>query len=332
MENNKVISVQNLDVTFRARQSFFKEYIKREQKLVRAVDNVSFDIGPGEILSLVGESGSGKTTTGRAILQLAPTTKGHILFDGAPILSKDKAYMKRFRQDAQMIFQDPYQSLNPRFNVFDIVTEPLLFTHQKLSIAEKEQLALQALEFAGLRPADEYLFRYPHELSGGQRQRVSIAACFVMSPKLIIADEPVSMLDASVRADILKLFVSMKEQKNTSFLFITHDLSLAWLISDRIAIMYLGKIMEIGHADIISGGCVHPYARALTSVMAMVGEERRQERIVLQGETPSPVNLPKGCRFHPRCPIATDACRQIEPGYTEVEPGHFVCCHHPGEL
>jgi len=331
-ERDLVVSAKNLEVVFHGRQSFFKEYFKHEQKIVRAVDNISLDIGRGEIVSLVGESGSGKTTTGRAILQLTPYTAKELLFDGKPIDRKDRGYMKHFRRQAQMIFQDPYQSLNPRFNVFDIVTEPLLFEPRKYSLAEKEKLAIQALEFAGLRPAAEYLYRYPHALSGGQRQRVSIATCFIMAPEFIVADEPGSMLDASVRADILKLFVGMKEQKNTAFLFITHDLALAWLISDRIAIMYLGKIMEIGSADLIAGNCMHPYSQALTSVLAMVGEERRHRRIVLEGETPSPTNMPSGCRFHPRCPIATERCRVEEPGYTEVEPGHMVCCHQPQKI
>ncbi|MDI9472359.1 MAG: ABC transporter ATP-binding protein [Bacillota bacterium] len=332
MNSTPVVSLQDLEVIFKSKQGFIDQYILRKKKLVHAVDGLSLDIYPGEIVSLVGESGSGKTTTGRAILQLTPVTSGEVLFKGSPIQPKNRRYMKDFRRQAQMIFQDPYQSLNPRFNVFEIVTEPLLFEEKSYSLAEKEVLALQALEFAGLRPAIDYLYRFPHELSGGQRQRVSIATCFIMSPDLIIADEPVSMLDASVRADILKLFVNMKEERGTAFLFITHDLSLAWLISDRVAIMYLGKVMEIGPADIISGQCQHPYSQALTSVLAMVGEERRQEKILLEGETPSPINLPSGCRFHPRCPVAAERCRKEEPEYCEVNPGHFVSCHYPGSL
>lgn len=327
-----LLKLTDLEVLFKIRQGFIREYIQRKHKIVHAVDKINLEIGRGEIVSLVGESGSGKTTTGRAILQLVETSSGEILFDGEPIQPKNRAYMKKFRERAQMIFQDPYQSLNPRFTVFDIVTEPLVLINNKASLAEKEQLAIQALEFAGLRPAADYLYRYPHELSGGQRQRVSIATCFVMSPDFVVADEPVSMLDASVRADILKLFVSMKEEKGSSFLFITHDLALAWLISNRVAIMYLGKIMECGPADIIAQGCKHPYSQALTSVLAMVGEERRMERVVLRDETPSPINLPKGCRFHPRCPVAEAKCMEIEPEYRELEPGHFIYCHYPQTL
>ncbi|MBP7279087.1 MAG: ABC transporter ATP-binding protein [Sedimentibacter sp.] len=332
-ENTKyIIEINDLEVNFKIKQGFFDEYIKRDKKIVRAVDKVSLNIGKGEIVSLVGESGSGKTSTGRALLQLTPIASGNIVFDGAEIKINDKEYMKNFRKRAQMIFQDPYQSLNPRFTVFDIVTEPLLFTNSRAGLAEKEVLALKALEFAGLKPAAEYLYRYPHELSGGQRQRVSIATCFIMSPDFIIADEPVSMLDASVRADILKLFVSMKEQQGTSFLFITHDLALAWLISNRVAIMYLGKIMESGPADLIADGCLHPYSQALTSVLTMVGEKKKTKRIVLRDETPSPVKVPKGCRFHTRCPVARPDCREVEPEYREISPGHFIYCHYPQKI
>lgn len=331
-QDTPLLEVKNLKVEFSIRQGFFKEYIKREKKIVHAVNGISFNIGRGEIVSLVGESGSGKTTTGRAILQLVQSSDGELLFNGEEIQAKNKSYMRGFRKKAQMIFQDPYQSLNPRFTVFEIVTEPLNLTDKGATLAEKEMQAIKALEFAGLRPAIDYLYRYPHELSGGQRQRVSIATCFIMAPEFIVADEPVSMLDASVRADILKLFVDMKHQKGSAFLFITHDLALAWLISDRIAIMYLGKIMELGPADLISGGCLHPYSQALTSVLGIVGEERRMERIVLKGESPSPINLPSGCRFHPRCPICQDKCRIEEPETREVEPGHFIHCHFPRKI
>ena len=332
-EAAELISVTDATVSFNIRQSFLNEYIRRRKKIIRAVDGVSFGLAHGEILSLVGESGSGKTTTGRMILRLVNASSGRVDFRGENIRHFDRHKMRDFRQKAQMIFQDPYQSLNPRLNVFDIVTEPLQFNeHRKDSILQKEEQAIKALEFAGLRPAADYLYRYPHELSGGQRQRVSIATCFIMSPELIVADEPVSMLDASVRADILKLFVRMKEQKNASILFITHDLSLAWLISDRIAIMYLGRIVEIGPADLIAGSCLHPYSQALTSVLVMVGEERRQKRIVLQNETPSPLNIPPGCRFHTRCPVVRDICRTKEPGYTQIESGHSVSCHYPEKI
>jgi oligopeptide/dipeptide ABC transporter ATP-binding protein len=326
---NNIVDLNNLKVHFQIRQSFIKEVFKREKKIVKAVDNIDLSINKGEILSLVGESGSGKTTTGRAILQLVEKTGGEIIFDGGKIESKNKVYMKSFREKAQMIFQDPYQSLNPKFMVIDIVSEPLQLMKSNVSEDEKIEKVVEALEFAGLKPGRDFLYRYPHELSGGQRQRVSIATCFIMSPDFIVADEPVSMLDASVRADILKLFVEMKEEKDTSFLFITHDLSLAWLISDRIAIMYLGKIVELGTADLIAGACRHPYSQALTSVLAVVGEKRKRKRIVLEGETPSPMNIPSGCRFHTRCPIARDKCKIEEPELRELKDGHYVACHYP---
>jgi len=326
---NNIVDLKDLKVHFQIRQSFIKEVIKREKKIVKAVDDIDLSIKKGEILSLVGESGSGKTTTGRAILQLVKKTEGDILFDGEKIETKNREFMKEFRKRAQMIFQDPYQSLNPRFMVIDIVAEPLQLTNAKLSEDEKIERVVESLEFAGLKPGKDYLYRYPHELSGGQRQRVSIATCFIMSPDFIVADEPVSMLDASVRADILKLFVEMKEKKDISFLFITHDLSLAWLISDRIAIMYLGKIVELGKADLIAGACRHPYAQALTSVLAVVGDRRKRKKIVLEGETPSPMNMPSGCRFHTRCPIAREKCSEIEPELRELKEGHYVACHYP---
>ena len=329
--SDMIVEAKDLSVNFKIKQGFVKEKILKIKKEVHAVDHIDLSIAKGEIVALVGESGSGKTTTGRAILQLVPSEAETLLFDGKPIEKDSKEYMKNFRERAQMVFQDPYQSLNPRFNVFQIVTEPLTLTKGEIGLAEKEQLALKALDFAGLRPAAEYLYRYPHELSGGQRQRVSIATCFIMHPDFIVADEPVSMLDASVRADILQLFVDMKEQNGTSFLFITHDLALAWLISDRIAVMYLGKIMELGSADIIAGGCRHPYSQALVSILAMVGEEKKTERIVLHGETPNAVDLPKGCRFHPRCPHAQEKCSQVEPEMRQIGEGHYIYCHYPQE-
>ena len=326
---NNIVDLKKLKIHFQIRQSFIKEVFTKEKKIVKAVDDIDLSIKKGEILSLVGESGSGKTTTGRAILQLVKKTGGDILFDGGEIENKNKVYMKTFREKAQMIFQDPYQSLNPKFMVVDIVAEPLQLTRTNISEEEKVEKVVESLEFAGLKPGRDFLYRYPHELSGGQRQRVSIATCFIMSPDFIVADEPVSMLDASVRADILKLFVEMKEKEDTSFLFITHDLSLAWLISDRIAIMYLGKIVELGTADLIAGACRHPYAQALTSVLAVVGDKRKRKRIVLEGETPSPMKIPSGCRFHTRCPIAKDKCKIKEPKLRELEDGHYVACHYP---
>lgn len=326
-----IVEIKDLTVDFQIRQGFFQEVIRRNKKMLKAVDAISLEVNTGEIVSLVGESGSGKTTTGRALLQLVHTTSGEALFDGEPIPTKGSG-LKLFRKRAQMIFQDPYQSLNPKFMVMDIVAEPLQLTHQNIAPSEKERRVIEALEFAGLKPGRHFLYRYPHELSGGQRQRVSIATCFITDPEFIVADEPVSMLDASVRADILKLFVRMKQEKGISFIFITHDLSLAWLISDRIAIMYLGRIVETGPADLISGLCKHPYSQALTSVVATVGGTRKRKRIVLKGETPSPLDTPTGCAFHTRCPIAKSRCSAETPELRRIGPDHYVACHFPEPL
>lgn len=332
MSSNSVVEVNDLSVHFDVREGFFKDLIRKDKKVVKAVDKIDLSIGKGEIVSLVGESGSGKTTTGRAILNLVHHNTGEIKFNGEVFDSKNKKWMKDFRKKAQMIFQDPYQSLNPKFMIVDIVAEPLRFIEKNLSEDDIEKRVVEALEFAGLKPGKDYLYRYPHELSGGQKQRVAIAAVFIISPDFIVADEPVSMLDASVRADIVKLMFEMKEEKGTSYLFITHDLALAWLVSDRIAIMYLGKIVEIGPAEIISGNCIHPYSQALISVLSNIDIKKKRNKIVLKGETPSPTDIPEGCRFHTRCPIAKEKCRKEEPQLVEREKNHFVACHFSERL
>ncbi len=329
--NNTLFEVNDLKVHFKIRQKFFSDLIGKDVNYVKAVDGVDFKINKGEILSLVGESGSGKTTTGRALLNLVHH-EGQIRFDGDDYQGGDKKWMRSFRKRAQMIFQDPYQSLNPKYMIVDIVSEPLRLIERNLKESEIKEKTIQALEFAGLKPGVDYLYRYPHELSGGQRQRVAIAAVFIVSPEFIVADEPVSMLDASIRADIVRLMYNMKEEKGTSYLFITHDLSLAWLISDRIAIMYLGKVVEIGPSEIISGDCRHPYTQALVSVLANVDVDHKREKIVLKGETPSPTNLPTGCRFHPRCPVAKDLCTKEEPELKEIAENHSVACHYPERI
>lgn len=332
MKPNPVIEISNLSVHFDVREGFIKDLFKKNKKLVRAVDGIDLSIAKGEIVSLVGESGSGKTTTGRAILNLVHHSSGNIKFNGENFNSKNKRWMKNFRKKAQMIFQDPYQSLNPKFMIIDIVAEPLRFINKNFSEEEMEKRVIEALEFAGLKPGKDYLYRYPHELSGGQKQRVAIAAVFIISPDFIVADEPVSMLDASVRADIVKLMFEMKKEKGTSYLFITHDLALAWLVSDRIAIMYLGKIVEIGPSKIISGNCRHPYSQALISVLSNIDIKKKRKKIVLKGETPSPTDIPKGCRFHTRCPIAKEKCKTQEPKLIERDKDHFVACHYDKRL
>ena len=324
---SKIIEVHDLKVHFDIHAGFIKSLTSKRKETVKAVDSIDLSINKGEILSLVGESGSGKTTIGRSILQLIKHTSGEILFDGKQIETNNKTYMKHFRQHAQMIFQDPYQSINHKYMIFDIVAEPLLVNRLVTSHQESIDRVIEALEWAGLKPAKDYLYRYPHELSGGQRQRVAIASALILNPKFIVADEPVSMLDVSVRSDILRLLVDLRDNMGLSYLFITHDLSLAWLISDRIAIMYLGKIVEIASAEIVLKEALHPYTQALISVMPIPKVRKDLKRRVLKGETPNPIDLPSGCRFHPRCPLAKEICKEQAPSLNEVSNGHFVACH-----
>lgn len=321
--SHNIFEVKNLKVSFKMKKGFGKG----TAKILKAVDGIDIEIKEGEILSLVGESGSGKTTTGKALLQLVPSEFDSMLFDGKPINKNDRAEMKLFRQKVQMIYQDPYQSLNPRDQILDIVTEPLVVNQLVKTEEERLQKGKEALELAGLHPGEDFFFRYPYELSGGQRQRVVIASAMIMNPRFIVADEPVSMLDASIRTGILRLMMDLKERISLSYLFITHDLSLAWLISDRIAILYLGKMMEIGDSDTIIHHGVHPYTKALLSVMPKPGKKRHGLREVLEGETPNPTEVIAGCKFYNRCPVAIEKCNIVEPEMKQVGQGHFAACH-----
>jgi len=321
-----IIEVKNLKVHFKLKGSLRQE-IGSKAKVVRAVDGITFQIREDEILSLVGESGSGKTTTGKALLQLVESEYEEFLFRGEPVNKKDKKSLKAFRRTAQMIYQDPYQSLNPRNRILDIVAEPLDVNHLVKTPEERVERAKDALERAGLTPGEDFFYRYPYELSGGQRQRVVIASAMIMNPSFIVADEPVSMLDASIRISVLKLMLDIRKQRNLAYLFITHDLSLAWLLSDRIAIMYLGKIMEIGQADTIIHHGSHPYTKALIQIMPKPGEKVTEEKKVLQGETPNPTDEISGCKFCSRCPEAIDKCRETAPEMQEIEDDHYVACH-----
>jgi oligopeptide/dipeptide ABC transporter ATP-binding protein len=294
-----------------------------ERDVVRAVDGVSFTLGRGEVLALVGESGCGKTTTALTVLGLEEPSAGAVRFEGRPLhetLRRDRS----LRRQVQMVFQDPYDSLNPRMSVGEIVAEPLE-VHGLLAGEARRSKVLATLEEVGLRPAADFYHRRPHELSGGQRQRVVIAAALVTEPRLLVADEPVSMLDVSIRAEILQLLNELRRRRGISILFITHDLATAALFADRIAVMYLGRIVEIGPTRAVLGAPQHPYTRALLSVIPSLDPARRRERLILQGETPNPIRIPQGCRFHPRCPLAADACRQTDPRL-ERKGGHEVAC------
>jgi len=326
-KTEKIVDIKNLKVEFEIKQSFIEEIFYKKRKIVKAVDGVNLEIYHGEIVSLVGESGSGKTTLGKAILNLVPKHEGDILFKGKSINFNNKKEMKKFRQKAQMIFQDPYQSLDPRNLIIDATAEPLEVNNLINNSAERKKKVIKALEDSGLAPGENFLYRYPYELSGGQRQRVAIAGSIILNPDFIVADEPVSMLDASIRTGILKLLLDQKKINSLSILFITHDLSLAWLISNRIAIMYLGKIVEIGESDEIIKKSCHTYTKALLDIMPIPEVHRNRKRKVLSGEIPNSSDIPKGCRFHTRCEYAFDPCRLEEPELKKIKKGHFVACH-----
>jgi peptide/nickel transport system ATP-binding protein len=303
---------------------------RRPRLWVHAVDGVSFSLARGEMLALVGESGCGKTSTAQTILRMVDPTSGSIRLNGTDITTLSQQQLRPLRRKLQMIYQDPYESLDPRFRVKDAIEEPMLVHSIGGSRAERRQLIIAALDRAGLSPAEQYLERYPHELSGGQRQRVTIAAALVLSPDLLLADEPVSMLDVSVRAGVLSLLDGLRRDGNMGILMITHDLSTAAHFADRIAVMYLGRIVEQGPAREVVRNPQHPYTRALLSVVPKPDPRQRSTPQILQGETPNPINVPSGCRFHPRCPIAVPQCSAEdpplrEPGAVRV-PTHTAAC------
>ena len=298
----------------------------REELFVHAVDGVSLEVARGEVLALVGESGCGKSTLALTLVGLERPTSGHITIAGQEISNLNNKGLRMARRHIQMIFQDPYESLNPMMTIGDIVAEPLVVHKLARDKKEREALVIRALEDAGLKPANNFIHRLPHELSGGQRQRVVIAGALVLEPDVLLADEPVSMLDVSIRAEILNLLVELRQSRGISILLITHDLGTVGYIADRIAVMYLGRIVEIGPSLAILQNPQHPYTKALLSVVPVPNPRQRRERIILQGETPNPINLPSGCRFHPRCPIAQPHCREIDPQLRLIPAGHEVAC------
>jgi oligopeptide/dipeptide ABC transporter ATP-binding protein len=325
-----LFDVKDLEVYFPIQEGFFKAMVATEKRYVKAVDHISFQVRQGEILALVGESGCGKTTTGRAMLRLEEATGGEIFYKGLPVRRFGSRTLRDYRKRAQIIFQDPYNSINPKQTIFDIVAEPLEVNEICSSEREKEERVITAISEAGLRPATEYLYRYPHELSGGQRQRVCIAGATVLKPDVIVADEPVASLDVSIRNDILKLMVEQKETLGVTYIFITHDLSLAWVISDRIAVMYLGRIVEIGDTEEVVANPQHPYTKALISVIPVPDPLAKREHVILKGETPNPVDIPSGCRFHPRCPEVLPECSQVDPPEVHIGGDHYAACIRAG--
>jgi len=320
-EQTPVIEVKDLKVHFDIRSPF--NFFKKSSH-VHAVDGVDLHIGQKEVLALVGESGSGKSTIALSLMGLVPATSGQILRDGktAKILGR---YFKEWAREVQMVYQDPYESLNPLMNIGEIVEEPLKVHKIGANRDERFNIVQKALEDAGLKPATDYMYRLPHQLSGGQRQRVVIAGALVLDPKVILADEPVSMLDVSIRAEIINLLDEIRK-KGKSILYITHDLSTAVNFADRIAVMYLGKIVETGPTLDVLHNPAHPYTKALLSVVPVPNPRLRRERIILKGDAPNPINVPPGCRFHPRCPVVQDICKVSVPEMVNLNEQHQASC------
>ena len=322
--NRPLVEVKNLKEYFDINMGFFRS------KPLKAVDNVSFTIHKGETLGLVGESGCGKTTVGRTILHLYKPTAGEVIFNGKPI--KTKQDVQEFRKKATMVFQDPYSSLNPRMTVSDIVGEPLDVHKLYSSKQERQERILELMGHVGLN--SEHASRYAHEFSGGQRQRIGIARALAVNPEFIVCDEPVSALDVSIQAQVINMFDDLQEKLGLTYLFIAHDLLVVRHISDRIAVMYLGKMVELAEANEIYNHPLHPYSQSLLSAVPVPDPKiaRANQRIALSGDIPSPLNAHSGCPFRTRCRYATDACAQSMPPFEEVAPGHFVACHRVKEI
>lgn len=321
-----LLEVKNLKKYFPIRGGIFSRVVAN----VKAVDDISLTVKPGEVVGLVGESGSGKTTAGRTILRLLEPTEGEILFDGVDVAKLSKSQMREYRKEMQIIFQDPFASLNPRMTVGDIIGEALTI-HKLARGRAKEERVVDLLERVGL--AAGHMRRYPHEFSGGQRQRIGIARALAVDPQFIVADEPVSALDVSIQAQVVNLLQDLKEELGLTLLFIAHDLGVVEYISDRVVVMYLGKIMEVSPAKELYSNPIHPYTESLLSAVPIPDPTVKRERVILQGDIPSPINPPSGCVFRTRCPIAIDDCAKAVPPLEEVAPGHFkACIRRPGPV
>ena len=322
---NILLETKNLSKYFTGK----KGLLNRQPAQVKAVDHVSLTVNKGETRGLVGESGCGKSTLGRTILRLIPATEGQVLYNGEDILTYDKKKMWEMRRKLQIIFQDPYSSLNPRMTVYDLISAPLE-VYKIGTKAERREMVEEILQEVGLDK--QYLNRFPHEFSGGQRQRIGIARALILNPEFVVCDEAVSALDVSVRAQVLNLMRNMQQKKNLTYLFISHDLSVVRHISDRIAVMYLGSVAEVAEKAQLYSNPMHPYTKALLSAIPLPDVKKKRQRIILQGDVPSAYNPPSGCKFHTRCPYATDRCKQEIPVLRQMEKGHQVACHRAEEL
>ena len=322
-----ILQVDHVSKFFPVRRTFLQSVNRASAGVVHAVDDISFKVRKGEIFGLAGESGSGKTTFLRTALMLTQPTAGSIIYRGTEISKLSRKQMKEYRTKIQVIFQDPYESVNPRMTAFDIVAEGLYVNNLVSSRDEAVERVTKALADVEITPPEEFLPRYPHELSGGQRQRVAIARALVLEPELILADEPVSMLDVSIRAEVINVLLSIREKKGISIIMVTHDLALSKDMVDELAIMYVGKIVEMGPAVDVVSSPYHPYTHALTAAVPVPDPEAPKIRVLAKGEIPTNISPPPGCRFHPRCPFAQAICKEVEPPLTEVTEGRLVACH-----
>jgi oligopeptide/dipeptide ABC transporter ATP-binding protein len=320
-EKKPILEIRGLKKHFPIKTGFFNKVTGS----VRAVDGVDFQVMPGETLGIVGESGCGKSTTGRTILRLLDPTAGEVLFNGKDLAKLSKEEMRQMRKDIQMVFQDPYASLNPRKTIRQILHEPLVVHGIGSSRGERMKKVDEIIEVVGLRK--EYLDRYPHDFSGGQRQRIGIARALILKPKVIIADEPVSALDVSIQSQVLNLLKDLKKEFNLTLIFISHDLSVVKHLCNRIAVMYLGRVVEIADKKHLFNNPSHPYTKALLSAVPVANPKAKRERVILQGDLPSPANPPSGCTFHPRCPVANESCKTKIPALHDIDSGHQVSCH-----